>query len=166
VHPFNPNFEDTLATLWTCSEALELPEIVHQGVIRVLENPGKLFCLVGHAETAVGADAPKAGLYASDLFVKLIVALRALDWEVVVILLEQATSPPIPSSTATPLEEPLSGLDVPSEAEDWQEWGVYAAPEASGELSSASSSRQSLDQIRRVSRSRETGAESKSSFIL
>jgi hypothetical protein len=61
----------------------------------VLENPLKLFCFVGNASGALsdGTAHVEPGLYASDLLVKLLAATRALDWEVIGVLLEQAISP-------------------------------------------------------------------------
>ena len=97
---FNPTFDDAMHWLLAECEASEPPEIVRQLIIEVLNNPVKLFCWVGDAETTSGAARPNAGLYASDLFVKLLRTVRAFDWKIVSVLLEQALPPKIPTPTA------------------------------------------------------------------
>jgi TRAP-type C4-dicarboxylate transport system permease large subunit len=86
-------FERALETLWTDCQTLEAPQVIIGGIVTVLENPIKLFCLVGNSDLAIGAVRCPPGLYASDFFVELMQAVRALDWEVVCIILEQANSP-------------------------------------------------------------------------
>ena len=101
--PFaNPTLKDALSELFTKCETLEPPEIVTNLIIAVLEKPLKLFCLVGEDSSTerIGTARLSPGLYASDLFVKLLAAVRALQWEVVVIILEQALSPLTPTPPA------------------------------------------------------------------
>jgi len=89
----NPKFNDATEELLRYCETYEPPEIVRTRAVNVFENPTKLFCWVGEAQPALGALRIEPGLYASDLFVKLLAATRALDWEVVAVVLEQAISP-------------------------------------------------------------------------
>lgn len=104
IVPFtNPTLKDALSELFTKCEANEPPKIVTDLIIAVLQKPLKLFCAVGEISPAdrIGTPYLEPGLYASDLFVKLLAAARALDWEVVIVILEQALSP----LTPTPLGE-------------------------------------------------------------
>lgn len=89
----NPTFDHAAEELLRHLETHEPPEIVRLRAIDVLQNPTKLLCWVGDA---VPGRTPRVqpGLYATDLFVKLLAACRALDWEVVGVILEQAISPP------------------------------------------------------------------------
>lgn len=73
-------------------EAHKLPKIVHALLGATLQNPINLMCLVGNAELAAGTPRVEAGLYASDLLMKLLVAVRALDWELIANVLAHAVS--------------------------------------------------------------------------
>ena len=94
-------YEKMMDELFRHLEPHELPKIVHTRLRLVLENPVKLFCLVGDADAAFGAPRIQPGLYASNRLVELVEAARALDWKQVAILLEQAITPVISSSTQT-----------------------------------------------------------------
>jgi hypothetical protein len=89
----NPTFGDATEQLLSLCEALEPPEIIVKCLAILYEKPVKLLCWVGDAEPTGGTPRVTPGLYASDLFVKLLQAFRALDWEVVAVILEQAKSP-------------------------------------------------------------------------
>ena len=89
----HPTFDDATEELLRHFELQEPPEIVRSRAVDVFENPTKLFCWVGDAGLAPGTTRVEPGLYASNLFVELLVASRALDWERVAIILEQAKSP-------------------------------------------------------------------------
>jgi hypothetical protein len=90
---FNPRFETAMDELLQHVELNKPPQVVRERFIVVLQKPLKLFCWVGNAGAALGADRIEPGLYASDLLVKLLEAVRALDWETVVVILEHAISP-------------------------------------------------------------------------
>jgi hypothetical protein len=96
---FNPTFDATMDELLGHAKAHELPQVVLEGIVAILENPIKLFCWVGEAHPAGGSGTPSPppSLYASDLLVKLVGAVRAFDWEVVAVILEQARSPLAPA---------------------------------------------------------------------
>jgi hypothetical protein len=98
----NPLFSDALSALFRDCEAYKPPQIILERIVGALEHPIKLFCWVGDTNAAVGATRPVPGFYASDLLVELMEAVRALDWEIVGILLEQAISPQTAASTAGP----------------------------------------------------------------
>lgn len=95
-------FKDALAQLLAECEAAELPEVIPNLIVAVLQKPLKLFCAVGEVSPADRVDTVylQPGLYASDLFVKLLAAARALQWEVVIVILEQALSPLTPTHPA------------------------------------------------------------------
>jgi hypothetical protein len=91
-----PTLKVALAQLLADCEAFELPEIVPNLIVAVLQKPLKLFCAVGEVDPAdrvVGTMYLEPGLYASNLFVELLAAVRTLQWEVVVVILEQALTP-------------------------------------------------------------------------
>jgi hypothetical protein len=90
---FNLLFDDGLAELFANAESHKPPQIIIERIIAVLQNPLKLCCWVGEAMPATRTNHPSPGLYASNLFMKLIAAMRALDWEVVLIILEQVAPP-------------------------------------------------------------------------
>jgi hypothetical protein len=93
---FNPLYRDAMDELFRHLESQELPKIVHTRLGIALEKPIKLFCIVGKASPAIGkmrTPQIEPGLYASNLLVKLLVAVRTPDWELVAVLLEQAISP-------------------------------------------------------------------------
>jgi hypothetical protein len=94
-------FRTTLDELLSECEAHEPPQVVANLIVAVLQKPLKLSCWVGNDGSAVGASRIDPGFYASDLFVELVQAVRALQWEVVVVILEQALSP----LTPTPSDE-------------------------------------------------------------
>lgn len=89
----NPLFSDALNAVFRDCEAHKPPPIILEGIILALEHPVKLLCWVGDIDPTIGTSRPLPGFYASDLFVELMQAVRALDWKVVSIILEQATSP-------------------------------------------------------------------------
>lgn len=80
-------YKDALAELIGRAEAQELPEEVVRALARVFEHPQKLFFWEPNDGLASGISAPNepVGLQASDLLVKLVLAVRALDWEVVIV---------------------------------------------------------------------------------
>jgi hypothetical protein len=88
-----PSFLDAVAELLACFQAHKPSQIILERTISVIEQPIKLCCWVGEIDPAIGTARIAPGFYASDLFIKLLKAVRALDWEVVVILLEQAMPP-------------------------------------------------------------------------
>jgi hypothetical protein len=90
---FNPLFLDAMADLMACFEAFKPSQVILESTITVVKESIKLCCWVGDVESAIGTARVPPGFYASDLFVELLTAVRALDWEVVVILLEQAAAP-------------------------------------------------------------------------
>jgi hypothetical protein len=96
----NPSYEEGTLRLLRCLQANEVPEIVLERLALIFEKPVKLLCWVGDVEPAIGTTRVTPGFYASDLFVELLEAVRALDWEVVAVVLEQA-SPPNPAETPT-----------------------------------------------------------------
>ena len=105
---FNPPFRSAMDDLMAEFEANELPEVVSHLVVAVLKKPIKLCCWVGEADLATGASRIEPGFYASDLLVELLLAVRALNWEVVVRLLEHAVLPPL---EAVPGREPIADMN-------------------------------------------------------
>jgi hypothetical protein len=84
-------FHDAMDRLFAALDAGEVPRVIQRPLQVALENSLKLFCAVGTPETGIARIPP--GIYASDLLVKLIEAVKAYDWKTVSILLEQASSP-------------------------------------------------------------------------
>lgn len=93
-------FYNALDELLADCEALKAPQVIIQGIVTVLENPVKLLCWVGDVDPAFGTARCSPGLYSSDLLIKLMQAVRALNWEVVSVILEQAISPQNQALTA------------------------------------------------------------------
>lgn len=97
--PATPDFPEFLSyaqamdELFVHLKAQKLPKVIHALLGDVLDNPVKLFCVVGDPGPAVGASQVAPGSYASNSLKKLIEAVRALDWELVRIILEHAASP-------------------------------------------------------------------------
>ena len=89
------NSLDASATLIRYCEALELPEIILERLAILSDKLVKLMCWVGEADPTTDPRTVRMqpGLYASDLFVKLFKAVRALDWELVLVLIEHAQTP-------------------------------------------------------------------------
>src|SRR2546423_1278875 len=73
------------------AKAQELTEEVVRALARLFDHPEKLFCWKPDdgLTAQVGAANLSEGLQASDLLVKLVLAVRALDWEVVIVASEQ-----------------------------------------------------------------------------
>lgn len=93
----NPTYHAAMEELFAYFEANKPPQVVLSTFGAVLENPVKLLCGVGNADPSsrIGTMSVKPGLYASDLLVKLLEAVRARDWKTVVSLFEHASSPPL-----------------------------------------------------------------------
>jgi hypothetical protein len=86
-------YQIAMDELFVHLEAQKLPKVVHSLLGTVLDNPTKLLCVIGNPSPALGASHIATGFYASNLLKKLIEAVRALDWELVTILLEHALLP-------------------------------------------------------------------------
>lgn len=93
MRSFNPTFREAMDELLAGCQAHELPDVVADLVVAVLKQPIKLFCWVGDAEFTAGAPRVAPGFYASDLLVKLLEAVRTLNWEGVIRLLKHALLP-------------------------------------------------------------------------
>lgn len=91
-------FDEASEQLLSLCELHKPPHVVLERIVLVYEKPIKIMCLVGDTDPALGAQNVPAGLYASNLFMKLLTAARALDWERVVVILEQAASPVVRQS--------------------------------------------------------------------
>lgn len=102
-------YKAAMDELFVHLEAQKLPKIVHALLGATLENPLKLFCWVGDAESATGANRVVPGLYASDLLVKLLLAVRALNWELAADILAHAVPPVECEITGEMIK---AGLDV------------------------------------------------------
>lgn len=80
-------YDDAMEELLARAEAKELPEVVFWALAYFFKTPAKLFCchldldLAGNVRTS-GAE---TRLEASQLLVKLVLAVRALNWEVILV---------------------------------------------------------------------------------
>lgn len=97
-------YKATMDELFVHLQPQKLPKVVHTLLGVTLQNPIKLMCLVGNSELTSGTPRVESGLYASDLLIELLQAVRALDWELVANCLAHAI-PPLESDeeiTVTP----------------------------------------------------------------
>lgn len=85
------NYGDAMAELLGLAQSHVLPPEVIRALARIFEHPAKLFCFEPDVCTAVGVwtAGPACQLQASNLLVKLVLAARALDWEVIIVAAEQ-----------------------------------------------------------------------------
>ena len=90
------SYRDAMAELVGRAKSGELPEPVVRALAGLFESPQKLFAWNPDPALAglVGTPNIDAGLQASNLLIKLIQAVRALDWEVVIVTCEQHGSGP------------------------------------------------------------------------
>ena len=84
-------YRDALEELIVKTKAHEPPEEVVRALACLFERPEKLFCFVPNPNPTVGSGALNvaSSLQASNLLVELVLAVRALDWEVVIVASEQ-----------------------------------------------------------------------------
>ena len=89
-------YDDAMEALLAHLEAHKPPKVVAEALTAfVRDHHLKLCAWVGDGGSAGDAGAARVppGLYASDLLVKLLAAVRAFDWKVVAVLMGHAVSP-------------------------------------------------------------------------
>lgn len=84
-------YDDAMEELLGLAKSDVLPPKVIGVLVGIFEHPIKLFCAEPDIRTADGVWTVSATsrLQASNLLVKLVLAARALDWEVIVVAAEQ-----------------------------------------------------------------------------
>jgi hypothetical protein len=95
------DYETAMAELLGLAKANVLPPEVIGALARIFEHPVKLFCAEPDVRAADGVWTMSATsrLQASNLLVKLVLAVRAFDWEVVIVAAKQHSNTPEPAST-------------------------------------------------------------------
>lgn len=85
------SYRDAMEELIGLTEAKVIPPEVVRALASIFDHPNKLFCCELESGTASGVSALSSGprLQASNLLVKLVLAARALDWEVIIVASEQ-----------------------------------------------------------------------------
>src|ERR1700730_17228512 len=88
---------DAMDELIGKAEAHELPEEVARALARLFKHPEKLFCWEPDVSltSQVRTTNFSQGLQASNLLVKLVLAVRALDWEIVIVAGKQHGATPL-----------------------------------------------------------------------
>lgn len=108
-------FSEAMDELLELCETHKAPAIVTSGIASLIaQNERKLFCWMGDPLPASGteADALPAGLYASDFLEKLVLAVRALDWEVATVLIHSLSPPEEIEVTLLMIEAASEVLEV------------------------------------------------------
>ena len=85
------NYDDAMSELLGLAKSQKLPPEVIGVLARIFEHPAKLFCVEPDVRAAdsVWTASPTCQLQASELLKKLVFAVRALDWEAVIVAGEQ-----------------------------------------------------------------------------
>jgi len=93
------DYETAMSELFGLAQSGKLPEPVFRALLSLLANPAKLLCAELEVCGTLRTSAPDTRLQASDLLVKLVQAVRTLDWEFVVVAGEQHSNTPQPAAT-------------------------------------------------------------------
>ena len=90
------SYREALDELIGKAKTGEIPHEVVRALASVCDHPAKLFCceLESCPASGVGAASALPRLQASNLLVELVLAVRALDWEVIVVAAKQHGSTP------------------------------------------------------------------------
>ena len=90
------DYASAMAELFGLAKAEKMPPEVIRVLARIFEHPVKLFCFEPDVCSASGVWTASAAcrLQASDLLKKLVLAARALDWEVIIVAGEQHGATP------------------------------------------------------------------------
>lgn len=89
-------YADAMEELTRLAKSGELPPEVIWALASIFEHPAKLFCVEPDIQLADGVwtASPACRLQASNLLVKLVLAVRALDWKAVIVAAEQHVGTP------------------------------------------------------------------------